>query len=56
MKLLVNLLVALVFAFLMAVIGVNWVLGCGEVFYFPNGTWETGECWIIQHDQVKGKW
>jgi len=54
--LIVNTVVSLVFAFIVALIGVNWVMGCGEVFYFPNGEWRTGECWLIPYESVSGKY
>ena len=41
---------------LLGLILVNLAMGCGEVIYFENGTWETGECWLIPYETTQGSW
>lgn len=49
-------LACLGFAFLIVLVVLNFLMGCGEVFYFNDGTWETGECFIIPHEVTRGTW
>ena len=35
---------------------VEFMVGCGERTYYPNGTWETNECVFIPYEPVKGEW
>ena len=37
-------LFGLFFAYLAVYIGVNWIMGCGEVFYTADGGTIAGEC------------
>lgn len=39
-----------------AIVGLNWAMGCGEAFHYPDGTWKTGECFLIPHEQKSGVW
>ena len=49
--------VAIGFAyFLMCLILINLAAGCGEVIYHADGTWETGECWLIPYEPTAGEW
>ena len=34
----------------------NLMIGCGEVVYFENGTWETLDCLFIPYETEKGEW
>jgi len=34
----------------------NLMIGCGEVVYFENGTWETLDCLFIPYEVEKGEW
>lgn len=49
-------LVSLAGVFLFALVLINAAMGCGETFYYPNGTWETGECFLIPYTPVSGEW
>ena len=46
----------LVLSFVFAVVAMNWAMGCGQAFYYPDGTWKTGECLLIPHEQKSGVW
>ena len=35
---------------------INFILGCGEIQYLPNGQWQTGECFYFPHTQKTGEW
>jgi len=43
-------------ALLIMVVMLEWVVGCGEVTYLPDGTWHTNECLFIPHEQKTGTW
>jgi len=49
-------LVCIGLAFLFALVFINFLMGCGEIFYFNDGTWATGECFIIPHEVTRGTW
>ena len=49
-------LAALGFSFGFVVLVLNWVSGCGQAFYYPDGTWRTGECFVISHEPKTGVW
>lgn len=34
----------------------NLMIGCGEIVYFENGTWETLDCLFIPYEVEKGEW
>lgn len=44
------------FAALIAFVLINWAMGCGEVFYYPDGTWQTGECFLLPYEVARGTW
>ena len=43
-------------ALLITVVMLEWIVGCGEVTYLPDGTWHTNECLFIPHEQKTGTW
>ena len=45
----------LVYALFMLVI-IEWFSGCGEVIYYPDGTWKNGECVFIPYEPKSGTW
>lgn len=47
---------ALIGAAMFAIVLLEWAVGCGEVQYFPDNTWQTGECLFIPHEQKSGTW
>jgi len=49
-------LVCVFMAGVFALVLINWAMGCGEVFYYANGTWETGECLLIPYEVQRGTW
>ena len=49
-------LAALGFSFGFVVLALNWVSGCGQAIYYPDGTWRTGECFFISHEPKTGVW
>lgn len=46
------------FALLFAVMSIEWLVGCGEVFYYGDGTWQTGQCVFMDtlHPVKSGTW
>jgi hypothetical protein len=34
----------------------EWVVGCGEVAYYPDGTWKTMDCIVLPHEEKSGTW
>lgn len=48
-KLLTQFVVIFIFAALFSVIAVNVAIGCGQRIYYPNGSWETGSCFLIPY-------
>lgn len=38
------------------VVAIEFVVGCGERTYFPDGTWKTNECVFIPYESVRGTW
>lgn len=55
LEILLGFVVSCMFAALMALVLVNWVMGCGEVFYYPDGSWVTGDCFLIPYEPVSGR-
>jgi len=41
---------------LITIIVMEWLIGCGEKTYYPNGTWITGECLFIPYEVTYGYW
>jgi len=35
---------------------INFLIGCGEPIYYPDGTYETGRCFLINYEPVEGSW
>lgn len=53
-----TLLLAFVVGGMFAVVLVEFAVGCGEVFYYPDGTWKTGQCVFMDtlHPVKSGTW
>ena len=47
---------AVAFSALVALVLVEWAVGCGEVTYHADGTWTTNECAFLPHKQARGEW
>ena len=50
---------ALVLISLTFTVGIlEWLAGCGEVFYYGDGTWKTGQCIFMDtlHPVREGVW
>jgi len=45
----------LIYAMFVVVI-IEWFGGCGEVIYYPDGTWKNGECVFIPYEPKSGTW
>lgn len=43
-------------ATLFAGVLLEWVAGCGEITYYPDGTWQTNECLFIDNEIKTGTW
>ena len=46
---------------LIMIVLIEWVGGCGEIIYYPDHTWETGDCGLVpvrfrQGSGIHGKW
>ena len=41
---------------LLAMVLLEWIVGCGEVTYFADGTWNTNECLFQDNKISKGTW
>ena len=41
---------------LFSVILLEWLVGCGEVTYFADGTWKTNECLFQDRPITTGTW
>lgn len=48
-QLVMQLIFILIFAGLFTLIAVNVAIGCGQRIYYPNGSWETGSCFLIPY-------
>jgi len=55
-EILVGGIIALIIATMFSVILLEWVAGCGEIIYYPDRTWKTGECLFIPHEVKHGTW
>lgn len=38
-----------------AVVMINWMIGCGEPIYYPDGSWETGSCFLVPYEPVRSQ-
>lgn len=41
---------------LIALLLAEWVVGCGEIAYYPDGTWKTIDCIVLPHEERSGTW
>ncbi len=41
---------------LFGVVVLEWLVGCGEVTYFADGTWRTNECLFQERPITTGTW
>ncbi len=41
---------------LIGVIFLEWMVGCGQVTYFADGTWATNECIWAGREMQTGTW
>jgi hypothetical protein len=52
-----NLCAVCVISFMLVYVMINAVTGCGQISYFPDRTWQTGDCvgapWVVTK---KGTW
>jgi hypothetical protein len=39
-----------------SLIVLEWLVGCGEVTYFPDHTWVTNECLLLPIEMDSGMW
>ena len=51
-----SVLLTILMAFFIALLGINWLMQCGEPIYFSDRTWTTGECLLIPYTPVSGTW
>ena len=53
-----TMLMAFTIGGLFAFVLVEWIAGCGQVFYYPDGTWKTGQCVFMDalHPVKSGTW
>ena len=54
MKDLYTIVVLMGVGIMLALIIVEWVVGCGNVTYYPDGTWIENECVFIKNELVHG--
>ena len=47
---------AALFSALVALVLIEWSVGCGEITYHADGTWTTNECAFLPHKQARGEW
>lgn len=40
---------------MIALVLINWMIGCGEPIYYPDGSWETGSCFLIPYEPVRSQ-
>jgi len=40
----------------LAFLALEWVIGCGEVTYFADGSWATNECVLLPSAEASGRW
>ena len=41
---------------LIALLLAEWVVGCGEIAYYPDGTWKTIDCIVLPQEERSGTW
>lgn len=57
-KVLAGIFVFVLCTCLFSVALIEWLAGCGEVFYYGDGTWKTGQCVFMDtlHPVREGVW
>ena len=35
---------------------INLMIGCGQIVYYQDGTWETLDCLFIPYETAQGEW
>jgi len=56
LKVMINFGLFLIITVLLAVVLLEWSVGCGEPIYKADGSWETGECMFYDNEIKKGTW
>lgn len=56
MRLIATIIAVLLVASTLTIGLVNFAIGCGEPEYHADGTFVTGECFVIPYTPVKGTW
>lgn len=56
MRLIATIIAVLLVATTLTIGLVNFAIGCGEPEYHADGTFVTGECFVIPYTPVKGTW
>lgn len=41
---------------LVMVVLIEWIGGCGQINYYPDNTWETGDCVFLTIEKRTGTW
>ena len=41
---------------LIVIVLIEWAGGCGQVIYYPDRTWETGDCIFLSVEKKTGTW
>ena len=34
----------------------EWAIGCGEISYFSDGTWQSNNCFLLPFEVKSGLW
>ena len=50
-----SLILILVASAMISIVLVNWMIGCGEMIYYPDGSWQTGDCFLIPYEPVRSQ-
>jgi len=50
-----SLILLLLASGMISIVLINWMIGCGERFYYPDGSWETGSCFLIPYEPVRSQ-
>jgi len=54
-KLMIQLVIIVIFSTLFSVIAINVAIGCGQRIYYPNGSWQTGSCFLIPYEAERSQ-
>jgi hypothetical protein len=49
-------LVVLLFGFLFGLLLLEWMVGCGEVTYLSDRTWQSNDCLFLPSEIIYGIW